>query len=94
MTPFALIKTKGTVSKRSTDHLAIMLTLKIPMQQKKREKRKPIINFRNPDGWTKYKEISNSFAPKILEVLEQNEDVNTLERKIKLWNNLAGIRKR
>ena len=54
------------------------------MQQKKREKRKPIINFRNPDGWTKYKEISNSFAPKILEVLEQNEDVNTLERKIKI----------
>ena len=38
MTPFAMIKTKGVVIPRSTDHLAIMLTLKIPMQQKKKAK--------------------------------------------------------
>ena len=84
MTPFALIKTKGTVTKRSTDHLAIMLTLKLPMQQKKREKKRPVINYRNQQGWSKYKEISDSFAHKIQEVIEQNEDVDVMERKIQI----------
>ena len=82
MTPFGMIKTKGVVTKKDTDHLAVMVTLKIPMLRQKREKRKPVINFRNPQGWVKYKEISDKYAPKILEVVEQTEDVNLMEIKI------------
>ena len=32
MTPFGMIKTKGVVTKKDTDHLAVMVTLKIPIQ--------------------------------------------------------------
>ena len=84
MTPFAMYKIKGVVTTKNTDHLAVMVTLKIPMLRKKKEKSRPVINFRNLHGWEKYKEISDKYAPKILEAVEQIEDVNAMEREMHL----------
>ena len=55
MTPFSLIKQNGTITTKSTDQLAILLKLQIPMMVAKRERKKPIINMRNPNGWENYK---------------------------------------
>ena len=40
MTPFAMVKIKDAIVKRNTDHLAIMLDLKIPTLVKKKRKEK------------------------------------------------------
>ena len=84
MTPFGMIKSKGAVIRKDTDHLAVMVTLKIPMLRKKREKRRPVINYRNPQGWEKYRELSDKYVPKIMEAIEQSEDANTMESKMKV----------
>ena len=86
MTPFAMIKTKHNklLHKKCTDHNAIVLSLKLPMLVKKKEKKKPMINFNNPDGWSRYKEISDQHADKIEDIVRNSEDVNALERKINM----------
>ena len=35
----------------------------MPVLKKKKTKSKPVINFRNEDGWAKYAEISNKYQP-------------------------------
>ena len=41
----------------------------MPVLKKKKTKSKPVINFRNDDGWAKYAEISNKNTPDKLTTL-------------------------
>ena len=84
MTPFAMVKIKDAIVKRNTDHLAIMLDLKIPTLVKKKEKKKPVINYNNPSGWLKYRSISDNHAEEISKAVSDIENVNELETKIKI----------
>ena len=83
MTPYSIIKQNGKIITKSTDHLAILLKLQMPMMVAKREKKRPIINMRNPQGWENYKIMSELYADKILKAIEETENVNQLESKIK-----------
>ena len=56
----------------------------MPVLKKKKTKSKPVINFRNEDGWAKYAEISNKKAPKIKELVETIDDMDVLERRVHL----------
>ena len=81
-TPFAIRKKNGTNVKKHTDHLSIMIDIKLPVIRKKKAKSKPIINFRSDGGWERYAKATNEYAPKIKELINTIEDVNVLERKI------------
>ncbi len=48
----------------------------MPVLKKKKTKSKPVINFRNEDGWAMYAEISNKKAPKIKELVETIDDMD------------------
>ena len=81
-TPFAIRKKNGINFKKHSDHLSVMVDIKMPVLKKKKTKSKPIINFKSEGGWERYVQISNEFAPKIIEVVDTTEDVNELERMI------------
>ena len=89
MTPLSIIKQNGTVITKSTDHLALLLKLQKPMMVAKKEKKKPVLNMRNPNGWENYKKMSEFYADKLVKAIEETEDVDKLENKIKsLWTDL------
>ena len=82
--PFALIKnTDGTFDKKTSDHCAIQLELKLTCIKLK-SKKVPIINFRNPDGWKNYKTVSNDYAEKMIDIIECTEDINVLRIKLEI----------
>ena len=83
-TPFAIRKVKGVNVRKHSDHLAVKALIRMPVLKKKKTKSKPVINFRNEDGWAKYAEISNKNAPKIKELVETIDDMDELERRVHL----------
>ena len=82
MTPFSIKKDKEELKRRFTDHNAILTKIVLPMAQKKRAKKEPVINFQNPEGWERYKTFSDEFAPKMEEALVNCKDENALEREL------------
>ena len=83
-TPFAIRKVKGVNVRKHSDHLAVKALIRMPVLKKKKTKSKPVINFRNEDGWAKYAEISNKNAPKIKELVDTTDDMDELERRVHL----------
>ena len=81
-TPFAIRKINGLNTKKYSDHLSVMVDIKMPAIKQKKTKSKPIINFKSDGGWERYAQISNEYAPKIRELVDTTEDINELERKI------------
>ena len=78
-TPFAVQKN----GKKFTDHFAVTMTIAMPERRKyKKVKNRPVINFANKEGWSKYKEISDRRSVEITEILEKEEDINVIERKV------------
>ena len=49
-------------------------------------RKKPVINYKNPQGWEKYKDVSNKYAGKIMEAIRDIDDINKLERELELIN--------
>ena len=61
-TPFSFKKIgKDCFDKKPSDHCAIMLSLKVT-SIKQTYKKKPVINYKNPQGWENYKETSNKYG--------------------------------
>ena len=48
-------------------------------QKNKKEER---INFRNVEGWNIYAEVSDKFAEEMVNVIQSNEDLDVIEKKI------------
>ena len=85
-TPFSFKKiSKDNFDKKPSDHCAIMLSLNVT-RIKEQNKKVPIINFKNPQGWARYAEISDNYANKMEDLIENEEDIDTLQRKLESIN--------
>ena len=84
-TPFVLIKNGDQLVKKTSDHCAIQLNVKLTSIRSDCKK-VPVVNYRNPEGWKNYKEVSDKFAEKIIKVLEETEDINMARIKIEAIN--------
>ena len=62
-----------------------MLTLEVT-NVKQKYKKTPVINFKNPQGWERYKVISDKFAGKMLETIKEESDIDKLEIKMEMIN--------
>ena len=66
-TPFAITKRRGNLEKKFSDHRSICLKVKLPMARTEKKVKVPMIDRRNPEGWTKYKAESDKIASRITE---------------------------
>ena len=82
ITPFSMSKSKGVITPKYTDHLAMVVETKVKFMVKSKGGKIPVINLKNKEGWKKYEEISNQFAHKIREIVEKTEDPDVMEREI------------
>ena len=81
-TPFSVVKKNNTLEKRYSDHKAVVLELKILMKESKPSKSYPVINFHNKSGWSKYAEISDKHAEKMINIINDNDNVDAIQRKL------------
>ena len=84
-TPFVLIKNGDQLVKKTSDHCAIQLNVKLTSIRSDCKK-VPVVNYRNPEGWKNYKDVSDKFAEKIKKVVEETEDINMVRIKIEAIN--------
>ena len=82
ITPFSMSKSKGVITPKYTDHLAMVVETKVKFMVKSKGGKIPVINLKNKEGWKKYEEISNQFAHRIREIVEKTEDPDVMEREI------------
>ena len=83
MTAFKMVKRRDkTVEKVFTDHFTIKLEIKIPMKMFRKGKKKKIIDFRNSQGWARYPDITDKYAGKIIEAVQNIADPDKLEEKV------------
>ena len=83
MSAFSMYRRKGTINKKFSDHLSIKLVLNMPMIiRKQNNKRKPIINIHNKDGWIRYPEVTDKYADLIQSAIDNIEDSNKLESRL------------
>ena len=61
-TPFAICKRGGTLEKKFSDHRSICLKVKLPLAKTEKKRKVQMIDRKNPEGWSKYKEESNKIA--------------------------------
>ena len=84
--PYALVKkADGSCEKKTSDHCAIQMSIILPTIKRK-NKKVPVINFRNPDGWNHYKLVSDEYADKMVEIIENTEDINVLRVKLEIMD--------
>ena len=81
-TPFSEAKRNGNLEKKYSDHYSIMVEMCLPTKSLKSGKRKPVINFSNKNGWLKYPEVSNKYASKMVEAIENETDINMVEHRL------------
>ena len=74
-----------TISKETSDHCAISLNVTLPCILTNNKKR-PVINFRNPEGWERYKTVSEEHAQEIKDLVDNIEDINELRIRIHIVN--------
>ena len=85
-TPFRAVTTRGVVGRRHTDHLSLLIELK--MRNKKTiQKTETKWNTSKPDGWNNYKWISNMYAEQIKKVCLDENDVDKIEKKLSMIEN-------
>ena len=80
-TPFRVLSSKGVLTRRHTDHLSLMVEIKM---KNKRMIKKPEVkwNTSKPEGWIDYMWISNLHADKIKKACEEEECIDKVEKKI------------
>ena len=82
MTAYSIVKTESGLQKKFSDHRSLMLQIEIPIFMQKPKNATPVINFANKLGWSKLAEVSNKYSEEINQIIENNDDINTIERKI------------
>ena len=83
-TPFSMSKNANkTILKKFTDHRSFRFNVTLPCTLTN-DKKKPIINFKNPEGWENYKKVSDAHAESIREVIDNSTDTNELRIKINI----------
>ena len=84
-TPFVLIKNGDNFDKKTSDHCAMQLNIKLT-SIKSNCKKVPVVNYKNPDGWKNYKEVSDKYAERIETLVEETEDINMVRIKLDAIN--------
>ena len=83
MSAFSMYRRKGTINKKFSDHLSIKLVLNMSMLiRRQNNKRKPIINIHNKEGWIRYPEVTDKYAELIQDAVVNIEDSNKLESRL------------
>ena len=72
-------------AEKSSDHRSVSFNLTLPCILTN-NKKKPLINFKNPEGWDRYKKISDAHAQKIRDAVDNIQDINELRVKIHIIN--------
>ena len=91
-TPFSMTKVKDKIIKKYTDHRALILQITLPLLQTKvAPKKVPVIDLKNDSKWDNYPSISDKYAESMIEIIENNEDVDVINRKLKINNTLLQI---
>ena len=83
--PFSIRKLPGgQLEKRFSDHMGIKFELKITKATEEKIKKKEIINFKNEDGWAKYKEESDTSAEVIKRIaLDETLSIDEVREQIR-----------
>ena len=81
-TPFRAISTKDGLRRRHTDHLSIMIELRL--KNKIGESKKEVKwNTSNPEGWNNYSWMTNLQAGAIKKICEEEESIDEAVKKLK-----------
>ena len=63
MSAYSMFHRKGKINKKFSDHLSIKLVINMPViSNKGNNKKKPIINMNNKEGWTRYPDVTDRYA--------------------------------
>ena len=85
-TPYSMAKTaQKTISNKKFDHRTISMNVTLPCILTNNKKH-PVINFRNPEGWERYKIVSEEHAQEIKKLVDNIEDINELRIRIHIAN--------
>ena len=79
LTPFSIHKNHNQFTKKYTDHLSLNLKIKLPSIKQRKQRKIPVINMSNPEGWLKYKEVTDRYADIIENKVKNVENINLLE---------------
>ena len=74
-----------TIIKKSLDHRSISLNVTLSCIFTNNKKR-PVINFKNPEEWERYKRIFAELAQEIRDAVDNIQDINKLRVKIHIIN--------
>ena len=86
-TPFSITKKYGVLNKKYTDHRALIVSLNLPFYvNKASNKRTPLINMSNTEGWKNYEKISDEYSDILSNIISNNDDVNYIDRQLELYN--------
>ena len=66
---------KKNILKKFTDHQSLSFNVTLPCILTN-NKKKPIFNFKNPEGWEDYKKVSDAHAKSIREVIDNTTETN------------------
>ena len=87
-TPFSMSKRGKTNTKKFSDHLGIKLVIKMKKIPEARKANKEIINYRNKEGWKKYKVETDKVADTIT-AIAQDDNLNIDARLMKHYRGNA-----
>ena len=79
LTPFSIHKKHNEYYKKFTDHLSINLKIKLPAIKQKKQRKVPVINMNNPEGWKKYKTVTDKYADIIENKVNNVKHIDLLE---------------
>ena len=83
MSAYSMFRRKGKINKKISDHLSIKLVINMPViSSKGNNKKKPIINMNNKEGWIRYPEVSDRYVNLIKNAIENIKDVDMLESRL------------
>ena len=85
-TPFSMSKNaQKIIVQKSTEHRSISFNVTLPCILTN-NKKEPMINFKNPEGRDNYKKISDAYAQRISDAVDNIHDINELRVKIHIIN--------
>ena len=83
MSPFSVQKQKGVITKKFSDHMSIILKLKVNIIRKvKNKNRVPYIDYNNKEGWLKLEEVSSRYAPEMINIIKSSNDITEIDSKL------------
>ena len=87
ITPRRVTKPKKGIKSTFSDHYSLKIQFRGIPRKQQREKPKPTWNLNKPDGWLTYKSKSDKEAAKIESIVEKEDNIDTVMKKVEVINN-------